>query len=458
MAGIGFELKRIFAKKTLFSSLSGVLYSAFTTIGSSLMFTVLLFVIQVIIRHSDVTELESLFFTSSFTYAFLIAILVSSLLSTIISRYISDKIFEQKESDISASLYGALCMGTVIAGLVATILCIFMYKDNIPMYFLATYYFLVIMAVDSYILLAYISALKEYKKIALSYLCGIIVVILLVFILQKCFAFNLIFALYLALDVGFFITNFMLVYYCLKAFGSKVENCFEFLSYYKKYPVLMLNGCFYILGFYVSNIIYWFFSDMQATVSIFKIAPNYDWALFLATLINMSSLVIFEIKTETNFYDKYVAYLSVINKGTYEQIENERLSMQNTINLQLFFVYEIQLIITIISICVINVLHTYLGIGEQVLQTFMILGMALYCVFSMYFTMIFLYYFSDYKSALFASSSFLVTVVLGSFVCCYWGSPYYPLPILIGGIVGWLVSFVKLRRRLKNLNKFLMCR
>ena len=59
-------------------------------------------------------------------------------------------------------------------------------------------------------------------------------------------------------------------------------------------------------------------------------------------------MVIFEVKTETTFYEKYIEYLSAINKGTYDLIESKRVALQNTISLQLFFLYEVQLIITII--------------------------------------------------------------------------------------------------------------
>ena len=37
-------------------------------------------------------------------------------------------------------------------------------------------------------------------------------------------------------------------------------------------------------------------------------------------------------------------------------------------------------------------------------------------------------------------------------------SPYYPIPLLAGAVAGWIVSFVLLRRRLKNLNAYLLCR
>lgn len=197
---------------------------------------------------------------------------------------------------------------------------------------------------------------------------------------------------------------------------------------------------------------------MGVTVSIFSVAPNYDLAMFLAILVNLSGMVVFEVKTETLFYDKYVSYLSALNMGTYDLIEKERVSMQNTINLQLFFVYEVQLIITVILICLVNIFYPYLGISSQVLNMFMLLGMGLYCTFCMYFTVIFLYYFEDHTSSYIGPSVFLAIVLIGSAICCKIGNPFYPIPLLAGGVAGWIISFVLLRRRLKNLNAYLLCR
>lgn len=459
MAGIGFELRKIFGKKTLMSSTWGVLYASLTTVGPSIMFIFLLFTLRYIMRYYHASELETMFFTASFTYIFLLAILTAAFQNTVVSRYISDKIFEKKEEDICASMFGVLTIGSVIAGIEGAVLCMLMYRhDQVSLIFMAAYYLLVVLATNAYNIITYVSALKEYKEVTVSYFVGVIVSIPMFFLFYKIVGWHLILSIYWALVCGFFIINLMLVYWCVKAFGTPSEKYFEFLKYFVKFPKLLVSGFSYMLGFYISNIIYWFFSDMKVTVSIFSVAPNYDMAMFLAILVNLSGMVVFEVKTETNFYDKYVSYLSALNMGSFDLIEKERVSMQNTINLQLFFVYEVQLIITIILICLINIFYPYLGVSSQILNMFMLLGMGLYCTFCMYFTVIFLYYFEDHTSACIGPVIFLAVVMIGSFICAKLGNPYYPIPLLAGGVVGWIVSFVLLRRRLKNLNAYLLCR
>lgn len=459
MAGIGFELRKIFGKKTLVSNTWGVIYASMTSIGPSLMFLLLLFSLRFLMRYFHATELETLFFTGAFTYACLVAILVSACFNTVVSRYISDKIFEEKDEELCASMFGVLTLGSVISGGIATVFCFLLAKDTqVSLRFLVAYYLLIVLATDAYHMITYVSAVKEYKKVTLSYFAGICVSILTFFLLYKIVEWHILLAIFWALAAGFFIIDLLLVCVCVKAFGKPGQHYASFMRYFVRYPKLLVSGFAYMLGFYLSNIIYWFCSDMRVTISIFRIAPNYDLAMFLGILVNLSGMVIFEVKTETTFYEKYVEYLSALRKGTYELVEQRRMALQNVINLQLFFLYEVQLIITVVLICLANVFYPYLGINNQILNMLMLLGMGLYCTFCMYFTVIFLYYFEDHRAACVGPVLFLAIVLIGSLLCCHLGEPYYPFPLLVGGLVGWIDSFIRLRKRLRDLNAYLLCR
>lgn len=459
MAGIGFELRKIYGRKTLASNVWGSIYATMTTVGPSILFALLLLTTKFFMDYFGIGELKSMFFISSFTYIFLIAILVSSLFNTILSRYISDCIFVKKEDDICASMFGVLAMGSVVSGIIIFCLCLGMYiNDKIPIRFLIVYYFLGILATNTYNLITYVSALKEYKKVTLSYLMSLVVAIPTFLFLYKLFNVDIVFSAYIALAIGFFLANILLVYYCIKAFGKPSYKYFSFLIYFKKFPKLLLSGFSYMLGFYISTIIYWIFSDMSTQVSIFRTAPEYDMAMFMAIVVNMPALIIFVVKVETEFFDRYVAYLSALNHGSYTLIEKERDNMINIIRLQLFYVYEVQLIITVILICIANVFFPYLGISAQSLNMFMILSMGLYCTFCMYFTVIFLYYFEDHTSACVGPCLFLILTAVLSLISSIIGKPFYTLPILVGGIFGWIITYVLLKKRLKNLNMFLLCK
>lgn len=459
MAGIGFELRKIYGRKTLVSNIWGTIYATMTSIGPSIMAAALILALKFIMDRSNATELESRFFVSSFTYLFLTSILISAFFSTTVSRYISDCIFTRKEADICASVFGVLAMGTVISGAIMLLLCAGMYfYSQIPLYFLAIYYVLGVLVTNAYNMMIYVSALKEYKEVTLSYFLGVALAALVFFLCRHLFHLHVVLTAYLALACGYFLVVFMLVFWCVKAFGRPGPRYFAYLGYFRRFPKLTLSGFSYMLGFYISTILYWYFSDMQEKVSIFHTAPLYDQAMFLSILINMPALVIFVVKVETAFFDKYTLYLSSLNSGSYDLIEKERLSMSNTLRYQLFFVYEVQLIICVVLICLANILFPYLNISAQVLNMFMVLSMGLYTVFCMYFTIVFLYYFEDHTAACIGPCVFLLVTAVLSAVAAAIGKPWYPLPLLLGGLSGWVVSFLALRRRLDTLNQFLMCK
>ena len=118
MAGIGFELKKIYGRKTLTSNLRGTLYATMLTIGPTVLSAVLMLILNTLLSWSGLTVLEGRFFISSTTYAFLSALLITSFFSTPVSRYIADCIYLRRESEIFPSAFGVLAFTTAISGIV----------------------------------------------------------------------------------------------------------------------------------------------------------------------------------------------------------------------------------------------------------------------------------------------------------------------------------------------------
>lgn len=211
-------------------------------------------------------------------------------------------------------------------------------------------------------------------------------------------------------------------------------------------------------GLYCPTIIYWFFSEIGEQVSIFRTAPSFDMAMFLAFAVNIPSLVIFVVKVETAFYEKFVVYISALNNGTLHMIQKERSVMTRAILQELFFVYEVQLIITVVLVCLVSVFFLYLNASIHMLHMFVMLSLGICTVFCMYFTIVVFYYFSDYGGACISSLIFLTVTALSAAAASQ-GNAFYllPLPLLLGGLCGWIVSFLLLNRRMEKLDSFLMC-
>ena len=61
---------------------------------------------------------------------------------------------------------------SVLSGGAMLVLCVGMFiASDVPVYFLLLYYLLGILVANAYVVMTYVSALKEYKEVTLSYFC-----------------------------------------------------------------------------------------------------------------------------------------------------------------------------------------------------------------------------------------------------------------------------------------------
>ena len=459
MAGIGFELKKIYGRKTLASNLWGTIYATMTTIGPTVLSAVLMLILNILLSRSGLTLLESRFFISSTTCAFLSALVNSAIFSAPVSRYIADCVYLGRESEIFPSAFGVLALSTAISGTVMFLLCAGAYYSSyeVSMTFLVSYYFLGVLAANAYNLMTYASALKHHKELTFSFFLGLLLAVG-VFLLDRWLGVDRVTAACMALTSCFFLIVCALIFQCVRAFGAPQGRYFAFLAYFRQYPMLAVGGVLYILGLYSPTVIYWFFSGIWEQVCIFRSVPSYDMAMFLAFVVNIPSLVIFVVKVETAFYEKYTSYVSALNNGTLYLLQKERSVMTRALLQELFFVYEVQLILTVVLVCLISVFFPYLDASLHMLHMFVMLSLGLCTVFCMYFTIVVFYYFSDYRSACFSAFVFLMITVLTAAMAAL-GDIYYllPLPLLLGGLGGWVAAFALLRRRMETLDSFLLC-
>ena len=382
MAGIGFELKKIYGRKTLAANLSGTIYATMTTIGPAVLSAMLLLLLEFLLNQAGLTLLEERFFIAATSYTFVIATLVAVLFAAPVSRYISDCIFLERESDICPSAFGVMALSTAVSGVLIFLLCAGMYfQDGVPMIFLVSYYFLGVLVTAVYTMMTYASALKHYKALTFSFFLGLLLAVGVYFLCTRRLGIDKVTAACIALACCYFLILCALVFQCIRAFGMPRGRYFAFLSYFRRYPRLTVAGFAYTLGIYCPTLIYWFFSGIQEQVSVFLTTPVYDYALFLAVFANMPSLVIFVVKVETAFYEKYTLYVSALNNGTYDLIQKERDVMGRALRHQLFFVYEIQLIITLVLDCLVSVFFPYLNASTHMLHMFIMLSLGLYVVF-----------------------------------------------------------------------------
>lgn len=454
MAGIGFELKKVFRKSGFFNMFKGVLYASASTIGPIILVIIGLLSINVIMKYFNIPYFQREVLSGAILYAFVFSLIIATSIGTVLSRYISDKIFNEQEEDIIPSLYGSITLVTCITGILGIPFYVF---ANLNYIFSFGAYSLLMVLSIVFILMHYVSAIKEYRKITVAFFIGILLGVLIGSIAFYVLKIDLIYVIIYSMTICFLLTAIYMFYVIRSFFKKDSKNYFEFLTYFREYKLIFISGFFYILGLYVHNFIFWFSPIRNVVANTYISSYTYDMASFLAMLTNLSATVIFVVKVETNFHQKYQNYCYAIIGGSLSEIKMAKKDMSRVLNHELFFITEVQLIITLTLICAGIALLPVFGFGGLILDIYPILALGYYAVFMMYFLIVFLYYFDDQVGAVYVSSVFLITTVLFSIITVNIGVAFYGLGLLIGGIVAWITGFFRLKTLLKNIDYHMFC-
>src|SRR5512142_41394 len=107
MAGIGFELKRLFGKKGLILNLRANLYASMVVAGPALLGVGLLVGLNWLAYLAGSPRHDRDLVVVVVTYSILFPLLLTSFLSFVLTRYVADMMYENKLQRVLPSMYGA---------------------------------------------------------------------------------------------------------------------------------------------------------------------------------------------------------------------------------------------------------------------------------------------------------------------------------------------------------------
>ncbi|HOS68705.1 MAG TPA: exopolysaccharide Pel transporter PelG, partial [Bacillota bacterium] len=100
MAGIGFELKKLFNGKGLIQGIRACFLSMLVAIGPTLLCILMMTVLQKLLYNWGASVLQRELFMATVIYSFTFSLILTSAFTMILSRYISDKIYKKEYKDI----------------------------------------------------------------------------------------------------------------------------------------------------------------------------------------------------------------------------------------------------------------------------------------------------------------------------------------------------------------------
>jgi uncharacterized membrane protein len=455
MAGIGFELKKLFAKKGLLSLMKAYGYAGVVCTGPMLLGIALLLGIKMLAQlgGADTHSIELL--NCMITYTLLASLLMSSLFAMATTRFLADALFEEKDELVMPSFYGSLAIMLVIG---CTLYGVFLWNAGIPLIYQLACLILFGELVIVWTEISYLTAVKDYRAILKTFFYALLIVFLSGYLLIKV-GVSIVISLMIAMTIGYGIM--MVWYFCIMVtyFPKGKGSAFYFLRWVDRYPALVFLSEWIVLGLFIHLVLMWFSPIGIQVQGLFYGAPIYDIPAELAFLSILITTVNFVTSVEVNFYPKYSDYITLFNSGgSLTDIIQAEFEMRVVLQKELEYTFIKQLITTVAFVVVGSVFIPKLPLyfSDQMIEIYSVLcvGYAFYAVGNC--AMLILLYFSDNTGAFWSGLFFAVISISGTILLRNQSPIYYGFGFAIGGLAFASIALLRLFYYTKRLSYYIL--
>lgn len=451
MAGIGFELKRLFSQKGIFALVRAYGYSGVICAGPMLLGIVLLLGVRLIATWGGMSREDQELLTCMITYTLLASLMVTNCLSMVTTRYVADALYDHENGRVMPSFYGNTALMSVLGGLMYGVFLLF---SGVALLYQLACLILFMELVVVWMQISYLTAVKDYKGIMLTFLAAVGGALVTGCVLTACGG-EPVLSLLLSVIVGY---GMMLVWYyklLIEYFPQGDTSALQFLEWVDRYPQLVGTGAFIGIGLFAHLVLMWA-SPIGVQVSgLFYSAPGYDIPALFAFLSILITTINFVTSVEVHFYPKYRIYFGLFNEGgTLIDIQRAEEELTGTLIRELSYTFAKQFFASIVFIVGGTLVIPCLPFGftEEMLGIYRVLcvGYAFYA--SGNCMMLLSLYFSDHAGALFSASVYAVCTVAGTLIFMNGDARYYGFGFLIGGAFFASAAMLRLMMYLKKLH------
>ncbi len=456
MAGIGFELKKLFVHKGILENIKAYGFAGIVCTGPMLLGIMLLLAMRFIASLGGASVAAQDTLVAIITYTLIASLTISSILLMVVTRFTADMLYMNKPEKILPSFYGSSAISLIIGSIGYGIFLAF---TNAPLAYKVLCYILFCVLIVVWLQVSYITALKNYRRILLWFIIGVIVSILSGFLLIF-LKIDIICALLSALIIGYgtIMTGFFILMH--RCFPKGQGSAVFFLEWIDRFPSLLFMGLFMSIGVFSHLVIAWLGPDGRQVYGLFRDAPQYDVPAFIAFLSVVPTTIGFVTSCEVNFYPKYKHYFYLYNNGgTLKDIELAELEMIQVLKKEIYYLAQKQFITTMLFIIIggFLLLPSTMILNETSLSIYRILciGYGLYAIANCLFLI--LLYFSDNKGAFLTSLTFMITSTASTIALSYVNNNYLGFGFVFGSLSMYIVAWVRMRYYLNSLQYHILC-
>jgi polysaccharide biosynthesis protein PelG len=457
MAGIGFELKKLLNRKSILMSSGGYFYATFISVGPLLICIGFLVIMRAVLRSMGTPIMEQNMLLAGITYSFMGALFFSGIFGMTISRYISDMIYTSREEKIFPSFVTTIGISITIAGVAGFIF--FVWWATLPLLFEVLCYILLISLTVTFLVMVYVSGIKNYRRITMSFIIGCTIGFFVEEMLTLFFKVNVVYSILAGLDVAFIITALLMIVNVYNFFKVHDDSYFGIFKYIKKMPKLMFINSLYLAGIFGHSVIIWHYAPLSLNVAnSYLVAPLYDVPAFYALLTVMPAMVIFVVKTETTFYDYYKEYMKMLaGGGTLNDLRHAGETMREHMYTEIVGLLQIQLMITALSIVLARFVFPLMGFSELEFAFFGYMALAYFCIIGTHVISSIILYFDDQKSSLQIMCVFFGLHMILVLLSVSIGLNAVGLGSTVAGVLTLVFAFFRLRKMVRSIDYRLYC-
>ena len=458
MAGVGIKLNRIFEKKSIAADLVGFTYSIVITIAPIILVIANILLMGWILGFGEVAYLERELFSCTVLYTFIFALLTVAPFNAVLSKYVQDSIYEERYQDILPCYYLGLVMNLVLSCVLGIGFCLWEhFVGGVEVFYVFIGYCAYISMVLVFYSMVYLSICKDYERISLFFLLGMLEAFVLGVVLRYLFRWDVMHAMLFALMTGFFLIA-ILEFTAVKRYFLQNSNRYKpVLLYFKKWWKLVVTNFLYTLGLYIHNFVFWTDEGRMVVVKSFVCNQPYDMATCLAMFTNISATIIFVTRVEMFFHEKYKLYSEAVIGGKKTDIENTKNRMFRQLADELMNLARVQFIISVVVYLLCVVLLPQFGFAGMVMRIYPCLAAGYFILFLMYSAMLFLYYYNDLTGAVLTTLGFCLVTCIGSIAATHLPEIWYGIGVVMGSLTGWTIAYIRLRWVEKHLDIHIFC-
>lgn len=329
MAGVGFELRRLYRTESISALVAAVGHAAVIAAGPWIFTIISLAIITITVQ--PVIGFERL---SSFRiiviYSFATSLVTAAPVTIVATRLLADCLWLKKFAEVRGLLVGGYMLSLVFV---------------VPVTALLAFHFamparlgLALVAMSSMVSLIWVGlsfagAVRDYVGVTISFLTGLLLAVVasVAAAVAGLGAGGMAWGFLAGLTVIFFGLSERILTTFREPITDPFAGFLALLGGMSRLRHLVIGALAGASAVWIDKWVFWFSPVGERVSSGLVHAPLYDSAMFIASLTIIPSLASFIIKLETRFFEAYQHYYGTIQgHGTYAEIETARRDIERS--------------------------------------------------------------------------------------------------------------------------------